>query len=177
MKLILMCCTGLLLCVGCESKHAALLQEISDIRSSKRGKSQPPATLPHWASVPKFSYAAQDLRSPFIPSSLANQINSQRGKPNIKYLPRMQTPQRLAQFAVEHLQFKGVMQSQDAGFVGLIQTPTGRIEQVRLGEYVGLSQSKIVRMSATKIDLIERISDGQRGEVMRRRSMLLLPQD
>lgn len=173
MKLISMCCTGLLLCVGCDSKHAALMQDIANIRSANSVKSQPLAKRPQWPDVPKFNYAAQDLRSPFIPSSLAEQITSQRHRRKGGYPVR--TAQGLAQFAVEHLQFKGVMHSQDAGFVGLIQTPTGRIEQVRVGEYIGMSQGKIVHMSATKIDLIERISDGQRGEGMRRRSMLLLP--
>lgn len=174
MTLIRVAYAGLLLCVGCDSKIDVVTEQIAQIRRPSHLKNQPQAMAVSFPAVPKFDYVAQDLRNPFMPSSLANQIRTlpNQARPALSSGRRLQ---RLEQFALEHLQFKGSIRGADAEFIGLIQTPEGRIERVRLGEYLGLHQGKIIKMSATKIDLIEVIPDGQRGVVKRQRSMLLLP--
>lgn len=172
MKLIRVVYVGGLLCIGCDSKIDTVTQEITSIRNLSHLKDQSQSMQKSFSVVPHFKYVEQDLRNPFIPSSLADQVKNLQLKQ--VPLPNGRIRQRLEHFALDNLQFKGSIGSKEYGFIGLIQTPEGRIEQVRLGEYLGLNQGQVIKISSIKIDLIEQIPDGKRGKVKRRHSMLLL---
>ncbi len=74
--------------VGCDSRIDAVNQEMANIRN------QPPLPIepaPIFTPVPQFNYAAHQLKSPFMPSSLAAELKIMAGKrvyPNFSRAPQ-----------------------------------------------------------------------------------------
>ncbi|EZQ12346.1 MULTISPECIES: pilus assembly protein PilP [unclassified Acinetobacter] len=155
--------------VGCDSRIDAVNQEMANIRS------QPPLPIepaPVFNPVPNFLYSAHQLRSPFLPNSLATELRIMSGKrvyPNFN-----RQPQPLESYALETLNFKGSLKRNNGQILALIQTPDGEIERVQRGNYMGMNQGRIVKITPTQIDLIEIVSDGRDGYIERPRSLVLL---
>ena len=90
--------------VGCDSRIDAVNQQMAEIRN------QPPLPIepaPIFTPVPLFNYAAHQLKSPFMPSSLAAELKIMAGKrvyPNFN-----RQPQPLESYALEALNMKGSM--------------------------------------------------------------------
>ena len=155
--------------VGCDSRIDAVNQQMANIRS------QAPiaiAPAPVFDAVPTYDYSAQQLRSPFLPSSLADELKIMSGKRVYPNLSRQQ--QELEKYELASLNFKGSMKSSAAKIQALIQTPDGEIERVQLGSYMGMSRGRVVRITPTRIDLLEIVSDGREGYIERPRSLVLL---
>ncbi|NHB56758.1 pilus assembly protein PilP [Acinetobacter sp. 194] len=155
--------------VGCSSQIDVVNQEMANIRSEPPGRIEP---APEFPPVPTFAYSAQQLRNPFYPSSLANELKVMSGKKVYPNLSR--EPQPLEEYALESLNFKGSMKGKSGAIVGLIQTPDREIERVQLGSYLGLNQGRIINISPTRIDLLEIVPDGSDGYIERPRSLVLL---
>ncbi len=154
---------------GCSSKIDAVNFQMADINNQAP---LPVEAAPEFKAVPKFQYAAQPLRNPFLPNSIANELkmtSNKRAKPSV-----LRVKQPLEQFMLETLQMKGTLQIGSGRRVALIKMPDGHLEQVQLGDYLGLNQGKIIKISETQIDLVELISDGQSGYIARPRSLLLI---
>ena len=163
---------GLIACLGlfgCDSQIDAVNQEMANIRN------QPPKPIdpaPVFTPVPTFNYSAQQLRNPFFPSSLANELKVMSGK---KVFPNFsREPQPLESYALESLNFKGSMKGKSGKIIGLIQTPDREIERVQVGSYLGLNQGRIINIIPTRIDLLEIVPDGNDGYIERPRSLVLL---
>ncbi|MFC2995486.1 pilus assembly protein PilP [Acinetobacter sichuanensis] len=157
--------------VGCDSRIDAVNQQMASIRS------QPPLPIepaPSFDAVPSFDYSAQQLRSPFLPSSLANELKIMAGKRVYPNLARQ--PEQLESYALESLNFKGSMKAQSGQIVGLIQTPDGKVERVQKGNYLGMNQGRIISINPTRIDLLEIVPDGRDGYIERPRSLILIGQ-
>lgn len=164
--------SGLLLStalVACDSRIDAVNQEMANIRS------QPPLPIepaPVFSPVPAFLYSAHQLRSPFLPNSLATELRIMSGK---RVYPNFSRPaQPLESYALESLNFKGSMKHSSGQIFALIQTPDAQIERVQRGNYMGMNQGRIVKITPTQIDLVEIISDGRDGYVERPRSLVLI---
>jgi len=155
--------------IGCHSKIDTVNHEMAEIRNQTPSPIEP---APAFTAVPNFQYSAQQLRNPFLPDSLANELkmtSNKRAKPN-----RLRVKQPLEQYMLETLQMKGTLQMKNGQRIGLIQMPDGHIERVQRGDYLGLNQGRIVKITETQIDLFELISDGQAGYVERPRSLILI---
>lgn len=155
--------------IGCDSRIDAVNQEMANIRN------EPPLPIeaaPVFSSVPSFNYSAQQLRSPFLPSSLANELKIMSGKrvyPNFS-----RTAQPLESYALETLNMKGSMKGSSGQVAALIQTPDGEIERIQRGSYLGMNQGRVVEITPTRIDVIEIVPDGRDGYIERPRSLVLL---
>ena len=154
---------------GCDSRMDAVTQEMANIRS------QPPLPIepaPVFEPVASFNYAAQQLRSPVLPSSLANELKIMSGK---RVYPNFSRPQQpLESYAIESLNMKGSMKGASGQIIALIQTPDGEVERVQRGSYLGMNQGRIVNITPTRIDLLEIVPDGREGYIERPRSLVLL---
>ena len=154
--------------VGCDSRIDAVNQEMANIRN------QPPLPIepaPIFTPVPQFNYAAHQLKSPFMPSSLAAELKIMAGKRVYPNLARQLQP--LENYALESLTMKGSMR-QNGQILALIQTPDGEIERIQRGSYMGVNHGRVVNITPTQIDLIEIIPDGREGYVERPRSLVLI---
>ena len=158
-----------LVLAGCESRIDYVNQEMANIRNTAPIPIEP---APDFVTVESFTYAAQQLKSPFLPSSLASELKIMAGKRVYPNLSRQQQP--LETYALETLSFKGSMRNQSGGIVALIQTPDGQIERVQVGNYMGSNHGRIVKITPTQIDVIEIIPDGREGYVERPRSLILI---
>ncbi|RKG31586.1 pilus assembly protein PilP [Acinetobacter tianfuensis] len=158
-----------LLFAGCDSRIDAVNQEMANIRNQAPLPIEP---APDFTTVETFVYAAHQLKSPFLPSSLAAELKIMAGKRVYPNFNRQQQP--LESYALETLNMKGSMRNQSGGITALIQTPDGQIERVQRGSYMGLNQGRIINITPTQIDLIEVIPDGREGYVERPRSLILI---
>lgn len=167
-NLMLSLCVGLFL-VGCDSRIDAVNMQMAEIRN------QPPLPIepaPDFPPVPTFNYAAHQLKSPFMPSSLAAELKIMAGKRVYPNLSRQLQP--LESYAIESLNMKGSMRGQNGQILALIQTPDGEIERVQQGNYMGMNQGRIVEITPTRIDLLEIVPDGRDGYIERPRSLVLV---
>jgi type IV pilus assembly protein PilP len=165
-SLSLLC--GLIL-VGCDSRIDAVNQQMAEIRN------QPPLPIepaPVFMPVPTFDYSAHQLKSPFMPTSLAAELRIMAGKRVYPNFSRTQQP--LENYALETLNMKGSMLNSAGKITALIQTPDGELERVQKGSYMGTNHGRVVRITPTQIDLIEIIPDGREGYLERPRSLVLL---
>ena len=122
--------------------------------------------------MPTFDYAAHQLKSPFLPSSLAAELRIMAGKRVYPNLSRQLQP--LESYAIESLNMKGSMRNPSGQILALIQTPDGEIERVQRGSYMGVNHGRVVSITPTQIDLMEIIPDGREGYVERPRSLILI---
>ncbi|WEV49173.1 pilus assembly protein PilP [Acinetobacter sp. ESL0695] len=172
MRYQLTCLTCVLLLLsGCGSRTSVVNQEMESI------KNQPPLPVekaPIFETTPSFQYGAQNLRSPFLPSSLYTELKVMAGKRVYPNFSRAQQP--LEVYPLESLAMKGTLRGANGNDIALIQAPDSQIYRVQVGNYMGLNQGRIVKISPTKIDLLEVISDGNGGYVERPRALVLLGQ-
>lgn len=167
-KITLSLLLGMLL-VGCDSRIDAVNEQMANIRN------QPPLPIepaPIFSPVPTFNYSAHQLKSPFLPSSLAAELRVMAGKRVYPNLSRQLQP--LESYTIESLNMKGSMRSQAGQIVALIQTPDGEIERIQRGSYMGVNHGRVVNITPTQIDLVEIIPDGRDGYVERPRSLVLI---
>lgn len=157
------------LLVGCDSRIDAVNQQMANIRNEQPLPIEP---APVFTPVPNFNYSAQQLRSPFLPSSLANELKIMSGKRVYPNFSRQSQP--LESYPLESLTLKGSMKSNTGQIVGLIQTPDGEIERVQRGNYMGMNQGRIIEITPTRIDLLEIVPDGRDGYIERPRSLVLI---
>ncbi|GAA5186670.1 pilus assembly protein PilP [Acinetobacter kookii] len=167
-KISLSLMLGVLL-VGCDSRIDAVNEQMANIRN------QPPLPIepaPVFPPVPTFDYAAHQLKSPFLPSSLAAELKIMSGKRVYPNLSRQLQP--LESYAIESLNMKGSMRNQSGQILALIQTPDGEIERIQRGSYMGMNHGRVINITPTQIDLVEIVPDGREGYVERPRSLVLL---
>ena len=162
----LLVATGL---VGCDSRIDAVNQRMAEIRNEPALPIEP---APVFAPVPLFNYAAHQLKSPFMPSSLAAELKIMSGKQVYPNFNRQ--PQPLESYALESLNMKGSMRGKGNNTIALIQTPDGQVERVQVGSYLGVNQGRITKISPTQIDLVEIVPDGRDGYVERPRTLVLI---
>ena len=159
---------GLVL-LGCDSRIDAVNQEMANIRNQSPLPIEPAPVFP---LVPSFDYSAQQLRSPFLPGSIAKELKIMSGKRVYPNFSRQAQP--LESYALESLSLKGSIKNSAGQIVALIQTPDGEIERVQTGSYLGMNQGRIVNITPTQIDLIEIVPDGRDGYIERPRSLVLI---
>ena len=167
-KLLFSFMAGLVL-VGCDSKIDAVNQKMAEIRNEPTLPIEP---APVFSLVPLFNYSAHQLKSPFMPSSLAAELKIMAGKQVYPNFNRQ--PQPLESYALESLNMKGSMRGKTNETIALIQTPDRQIERVQVGNYLGMNQGRVVKISPTQIDLVEIVPDGRDGYVERPRTLVLI---
>lgn len=170
-RTLVVCAVVLSALAGCSSRVDVVNSEMADIRNQPPLPIEPPPTF---ESVPQFQYDAQNLRSPFLPSSLYTELKVMAGKRVYPDFSRQAEP--LESYALESLLLKGNLKNAQDKIVALVQTPDGQISRVQVGNHMGLNQGRIVQITPTQIDLIEIISDGRDGYVERPRSLVLIGQ-
>ncbi len=167
-KLLFGFMAGLVL-VGCDSKIDAVNQKMAEIRNEPALPIEP---APVFSPVPLFNYSAHQLKSPFMPSSLAAELKIMAGKRVYPNFNRQAQP--LESYALESLNMKGSMRGKTNETIALIQTPDRQIERVQVGNYLGMNQGRVVKISPTQIDLVEIVPDGRDGYVERPRTLVLI---
>lgn len=157
-----------LILTGCESRTENAMIKMQEIRNQPPLPVEPPPTF---TPVPSYSYSSFQLKSPFVPTSIANELKVMSGK---RVYPNLARPlQPLENYALEELFMKGTMRGSSGKIIALVRTPEGEVEQVQKGSYMGKNHGRIVAITPNEISLIEVVPDGQDGFIERPRNLVL----
>lgn len=164
-------CSALLLggLAGCggERDFSDLDSFMDDVRLYSPG---PLETMPTSASYPVFSYGAASLRSPFSAQVAAGEEGLVRGEPRGE--PDRQRPrQYLERFSIEQFEMVGTMVSA-SGTYALLRG-AGAVHRLKVGDYLGRNEGRVVSVSESRVEVVELVPDGQGAWLERPRSLSL----
>ncbi|MEN0105784.1 MAG: type 4a pilus biogenesis lipoprotein PilP [Pseudomonas sp.] len=154
---------------GCDSSgdFADLQAYMDEVRSKPKGSIEP---LPKFQPYEAFTYSAAALRSPFQPPIKIDLVNRQKGSKDIKP-DETRIKQFLEGFNIEVFEMVGTI-SRDGGVYALVNG-AGGVHRVKVGDYLGRNNGRIIAISEAKIDVVEIVPDGEGGWLERPRSLSL----
>jgi type IV pilus assembly protein PilP len=145
-----------LLLAGCVNKDMSDLQGFVDEVKSRPAAGIEP--IPEIKQVIGFVYTAKNRRDPFTrqeDDAVATEAvldNGIRPDPNRR-------KEELEVYSLDSLRMVGTLE-QDEQTWGLLKTSDGTIHRVAPGNYIGLNDGRITRISEEKIELIELVPTG-----------------
>ncbi|MCS6947651.1 MAG: pilus assembly protein PilP [Steroidobacteraceae bacterium] len=157
---------ALLALTGCTSRDSDLEQFLETTRKEPGGNVAP---LPEVKPYEAFTYTAQSLRSPFMPTSPNS--GSLAGGPAVRPDSK-RNREILEQYSLDQLRMVGTL-SINGRFYGLVKVKDGLVHRVLPGNYMGQSDGKITEITASRITLSEIVPDGLGGYMERQASLAL----
>jgi len=155
------------LLAGCsDARLDALDQRLASLRAKPSGEL--PA-LPETPDYRPVTYDQAGARSPFRPERPASGDAADNGdlKPDLSR-PR----EALERFTLDSLTLVGTLMV-DGRSSALVRDPEGQVHRVYAGGYLGTDFGRISKISDRAVDLVEIVSNGQRGWIERRRTLSL----
>ena len=149
---------------GCSSGMDELQQKVAEIKSRPGERIEP---LPEIKPYESFTYAASNLRSPFIPSAPVCSDVANAVRPDSK-----RAREFLEQFPIDTMTMVGTLQVQGRTY-GLVQGKDGLVHRVLPGNYMGQNDGRVIGIAPTRISLIEIIPDGVGGYIERPAALAL----
>ena len=148
---------------GCSSRDQELAQFIAQTKQEQPTGVKP---LPEFKPYEVFVYAAQSMRSPFVPGGAGG--GSASGlRPDSR-----RNREFLEQFALDTLKMVGTLSMGGKDF-GLVQTRDGLVHRVLPGNYLGQNDGRVLSVTASKINVTEIVPDGLGGYMERPASLPL----
>ena len=166
----MLCVSAMLIGVaGCDGD-----KEFSDLNSFMAQVRARPASpiepLPKFWSYEAFTYNAASLRSPFQPPIKIDLQNRQRGSRLIAP-DENRVKQFLEGFNIEIFEMVGTIGNESGKFALL--SGAGGVHRVKVGDYLGRNNGRIVSVSDGQVDVIEIVPDGEGAWLERPRSIAL----
>jgi type IV pilus assembly protein PilP len=141
---------------------------MDEVRTKPKGQIEP---LPQFQPYEPFSYGAADMRSPFQPPVKIDLTARQKGSKNIK--PDESRPKQFLEgFNIETFQMVGTL-ANTSGRFALIKG-AGGVHRVKVGDFLGRNDGRIVSITEGQIDVIEIVPDGEGGWLERPRTLSLI---
>lgn len=142
--------------LGCEggTDFADLDAYMSEVRLQSPGAIDP---APVMRSHPSLTYSASALRSPFQPPQRIDLIIGRQGTSAVRPNPQ-RARQHLERFDIEQLQMVGSL-SHASGRFALLRSASG-VFPLRVGDYLGRNEGRIVAISESRVDVVEIVADG-----------------
>ena len=168
MPMVLVLSVAVLSMTGCSDRIGMAEQAMTDIRNQPAQPIEPP---PKAELVEDFVYSASSQRSPFLPPSLVNVQGPTTPIDGVRPdINRIKEP--LEQYELSQLVFRGVVISPEGQRYALIQRPDGSVASVKVGDYLGLNDGRIVEITPTQVNLIEIVPDSRAGFVEKPQSLV-----
>lgn len=140
---------------GCDDRISLADAEMEKIKNERAQEIAPPPTP---KKVEDYTYAAQNIRSPFIPQSLLERQQKIAQMPSVK--PDENRPKEpLEEYELSQLVYRGKVVAPNGQEYGLVQTPSGLVENIQVGNYMGKNYGRVTEITATQINLIEIVKD------------------
>ena len=143
---------------ACSSADDDLTHFIEETKHEPGGRVEP---LPEVKPYETFTYAAAELRSPFLPSSPGSGAGLAGVRPDQK-----RNREFLEQFSLDTLKMVGTLKLEGRVY-GLVRTKDGLVHRVTVGNYLGQADGKITDITPSKISLVEIVPDGLGGYMER----------
>lgn len=146
--------------VACSSgnNYQDLKAYVTEVQARPPGKIKPP---PEFKPHPTFTYSAAGLRSPFILPMQEVQRVMGSGKQVFPDLTR--ATEYLEDFNFDGLSFVGSIERRESGVLelwALIRDGESGVHRVKKGDYLGKNHGKVIRVSSTKVDVVEIVPSG-----------------
>ncbi|VEF07288.1 pilus assembly protein, PilQ [Pseudomonas fluorescens] len=140
---------------------------MNEVRLRPAGKIEP---TPTFRSYPTFTYSAANLRSPFSRQVRVDLAGQKHGSRNVKPDPT-RIKQYLEGFNIEQFEMVGTIANASGAFALL--RGAGGVHRLKVGDYLGRNDGRIVAISATQVDVVEIVPDGQGAWLERPRTIPL----
>jgi type IV pilus assembly protein PilP len=157
-------CVGYALLTACSSADDELQRFVEDTKKEPGGRVEP---LPEIKPYETFTYAAADLRSPFLPSSPGSGAGLAGVRPDQK-----RNREFLEQYSLDTLKMVGTLRL-GSSIYGLVQTKDGLVHRVTTGNHIGQAEGKITEISPSKISVVEIVPDSLGGYMERPAALAL----
>lgn len=155
----IVCVSGALF--GCSDRVSLAEAQMQQIREQP---AQPIEPLPEPKKIEDYTYAANNVRSPFMPQSLIDLQARASEAPSVK--PDENRPKEpLEEYELSDLVYSGKVVASNGQQYGLVKTPDGLVRDVQVGNYMGKNHGRIVEITSTQINLIEIVEDARLGYV------------
>lgn len=137
-----------------------LEQKIAEIKAKPKGEIEP---LPPVKVTEPFSFDLDGSRDPFKPveKEESSGTEDEAGGTGIKPDPT-RVKEDLESYALDTLKMVGTLK--DSTLWALVQSSNGTIYRVKVGNYMGLNDGKIIEISASEIKLMEIVPDKDPGK-------------
>ena len=156
-----------LLATGCSKDINDLHDFIETTKASSVGSVRP---IPQFKPYQNFTYSAEDLRDPFIAHV---DLTEDQSLTKDSLHPESDRPkQYLEVFPLDTLSMVGTLAQNDDAW-GLIKDPKNVVHRVKLGNYMGQNEGRIVKITEVKIYLVEIVPDGVGGYIERDASIAI----
>lgn len=150
-------------------EFADLQAKMAEIKARPRGRIEPP---PEFNPMAPVAYAAHQLRNPFTPPSDAQNNALPIGR---KVEPDLTRPKEyLERFTLDSMKMKGAIYNANGPMYALIEDPTGAINRVKVGDYMGKNYGRVIEVTESYLNVMEIVPDGQDGWVERPRTISLV---
>ncbi|RON70545.1 pilus assembly protein PilP [Pseudomonas fluorescens] len=140
---------------------------MNEVRLRPAGKIEP---TPTFRSYPTFTYSAANLRSPFSRQVRVDLAGQKQGSRNVKPDPN-RVKQYLEGFNIEQFEMVGTIGNASGSFALL--RGAGGVHRLKVGDYLGRNDGRIVAISATQVDVVEIVPDGDGAWLERPRTIPL----
>ncbi|WP_212625988.1 pilus assembly protein PilP [Pseudomonas sp. PP3] len=140
---------------------------MNEMRLRAPGKIEP---TPTFRSYPTFTYNAANLRSPFSRQVRIDLAGQKHGSRNVKPDPN-RVKQYLEGFNIEQFEMVGTI-SNAAGSFALLRG-AGGVHRLKVGDYLGRNDGRIVAISSAQVDVVEIVPDGEGDWLERPRTIPL----
>ncbi|MGE8069297.1 pilus assembly protein PilP [Pseudomonas sp. NPDC089569] len=171
MSLLRVSFLGLALAVlaGCNSgdDFSDLDAYLNEMRLRAPGRIEP---TPTFVSYPTFTYSAANLRSPFSRQVRVDLAGAGHGARNVKP-DRSRTKQYLEGFNIEQFEMVGTISNASGSFALL--RGAGGVHRLKVGDYLGRNDGRIVAISPSQVDVVEIVPDGEGAWLERPRTLPL----
>lgn len=160
---------GLVALAGCNNNDgfSDLDAYMNEMRLRPPGKIEPTPTFrPHET----FTYSAANLRSPFSRQVPVDQAGRQQGSRNVRPDPN-RAKQYLEGFNIEQFEMVGTISNASGSFA--LVRGAGGVHRLKVGDYLGRNDGRIVAISATQVEVVEIVPDGQGAWLERPRTIPL----
>ncbi|MBD9588777.1 pilus assembly protein PilP [Pseudomonas sp. PDM03] len=140
---------------------------MNEMRLRVPGRIEP---TPTFRSYPTFTYSAANLRSPFSRQLRVDLAGQKHGARNVKPDPS-RVKQYLEGFNIEQFEMVGTI-SNAAGSFALLRG-AGGVHRLKVGDYLGRNDGRIVAISGSQVDVVEIVPDGEGAWLERPRTIPL----
>ncbi|ANI52148.1 UNVERIFIED_ORG: type IV pilus assembly protein PilP [Pseudomonas fluorescens] len=140
---------------------------MNEVRLRPPGKIEP---TPTFRSYPTFTYSAANLRSPFSRQLRVDLAGQKHGSRDVKPDPN-RVKQYLEGFNIEQFEMVGTIANASGSFALL--RGAGGVHRLKVGDYLGRNDGRIVAISASQVEVVEIVPDGQGAWLERPRTIPL----
>ncbi len=149
-------------------KMADLTEYVKQVKAREPGPIEP---LPELEQVETFVFEPGDRRDPFMLDTQSVDVAGTPAGNGISPDP-LRRKEELEQFPLDSLSMVGTM-AQGETLWALVTTPEGTLYHARVGNYLGMNDGQITRITEEEIELTEIISEGG-GEWRERQAAIAL---